>query len=358
MPRGRVYAEPPLPRGSPRAGRPGSAPGRCSPSGFAGQGGEGGSETCTPQLSPDPPSQHPRHLPHPSSAHQRPREARLQLPVQLPQLGSASLQVLFHIRTLKGGAISSAPRHSDAGGQGDPLLLWRHPGDTPAALGTGWPWPRGAAASHRFVHQLLQLRGQILEAHQGQSLIQLEKAETEPRDGADRGASPPCSPSPWGRTEPGPRPGSPPAAKQRERRPHNVHPDPPTRHQAAPSPRAAPSPPTCSRVWVKSGGCAARLAFSSRSPWLSESREMGLRVMFTSSKAAEISSVYCRGEGSREGRDSVSLRWGARHGTALPPPGTHLADVQKLVQGHPLVQAQRLPQGSVLLALPAGRTRG
>lgn len=61
-----------------------------------------------------------------------------------------------------------------------PPLLWRHPGDTPAALGTGWPWPRGAAASHRFVHQLLQLRGQILEAYQGQSLIQLEKAETEP----------------------------------------------------------------------------------------------------------------------------------------------------------------------------------
>lgn len=99
--RGAGWTQDPPPRGSPRAGQPGSAPGRCSPSGFAGQDGEGGSETCTPWLSPDPPSQHPRHLPHPSSAHQWPREARLQLPVQLPQLGSASLQVLFHIRTLK-----------------------------------------------------------------------------------------------------------------------------------------------------------------------------------------------------------------------------------------------------------------
>lgn len=36
-------------------------------------------------------------------------------------------------------------------------------------------------------------------------------------------------------------------------------------------------------------------------------------------------------------------------------PCTHLADVQELIQGHALVQVQRLPQGSVLLALPAGR---
>lgn len=47
-------------------------------------------------------------------------------------------------------------------------------------MGTGWPWPRGAATSHRFVHQLLQLRGQILEAYQGHVLIQLQKEEAEP----------------------------------------------------------------------------------------------------------------------------------------------------------------------------------
>lgn len=49
----------PPPHSSPRAGQPGSAPGRCSPSGFAGGDGERGSETCTPWLSPDPPTQHP-----------------------------------------------------------------------------------------------------------------------------------------------------------------------------------------------------------------------------------------------------------------------------------------------------------
>jgi len=39
-------------------------------------------------------------------------------------------------------------------------------------------------------------------------------------------------------------------------------------------------------------------------------------------------------------------------------PRTYLADVQELVQGHALVQVQRLPQGSVSLALPAGGGHG
>jgi len=50
----------------------------------------------------------------------------------------------------------------------------------PVALGTGWPRPRGAMVSHRFVCQLLQLCGQIQEAPLGHALLQLEKVETEP----------------------------------------------------------------------------------------------------------------------------------------------------------------------------------
>lgn len=62
----------------------------------------------------------------------------------------------------------------------------RHPGRSveesswPVALGTGWPWPWGAMGSHPIVCQLLQLCGQIQEASLCHTLIQLEKAETEP----------------------------------------------------------------------------------------------------------------------------------------------------------------------------------
>lgn len=76
--------------------------------------------------------------------------------------------------------------------------------------------------------------------------------------------------------------------------PLNMHPDPPTPTPGCPQ-------PTCSRVGVKSGGCAARLAFSSNSLWVWLSSEMGLRVMFIFSKAVEISPVYCWGEGSHDG---------------------------------------------------------
>lgn len=56
----------------------------------------------------------------------------------------------------------------------------QHPGRSAVALGTGWPWPWGAMGSHHIVCQLLQLCGQIQEASLGHTLIQLEKAETEP----------------------------------------------------------------------------------------------------------------------------------------------------------------------------------
>lgn len=39
-------------------------------------------------------------------------------------------------------------------------------------------------------------------------------------------------------------------------------------------------------------------------------------------------------------------------------PHSHLADIQELIQGHALVQVQSFPQGSILLALPAGWGHG
>lgn len=51
---------------------------------------------------------------------------------------------------------------------------------------------------------------------------------------------------------------------------------------------------------MKLGGCPARLVFSSKSLWLSLSSKMGLRVMFTFSKAVEISPVYCQSEGNHD----------------------------------------------------------
>lgn len=146
------------------------------------------------------PSQHPQDLHHPSIAHQRSREAHLHLLVQLPQLASVSLQVLFHIRALEElqsampPSTRSLPHHSQLMGGRAGENCWgrvkglaspRQPGRSveeppqPVALGTGWPCPWGAMVSH-FVCQLLQLCGQIQEASLGHVLIQLEKAETEP----------------------------------------------------------------------------------------------------------------------------------------------------------------------------------
>lgn len=123
--------------------------------------------------------------------------------------------------------------------------------------------------------------------------------------------------------------------------------------------------PTCSRVRVKSGGCPAWLAFSSKSLWLWLSREIGLRVIFIFSKAVEISPVYCQSKGSRDGARCwplTVLPSASPVPPALPPrpwhPHAHLADVQELVQGHGLVQVQRLPQGSISLALPVGGEHG
>lgn len=46
-------------------------------------------------------SQNPQDFPHLGITHQLPREAHLHLLIQLPQLESISLQVLFHIHALQ-----------------------------------------------------------------------------------------------------------------------------------------------------------------------------------------------------------------------------------------------------------------
>lgn len=75
----------------------------------------------------------------------------------------------------------------------------------------------------------------------------------------------------------------------------------PSQPKSNPIPSPGCTQHTCSRVKVKSGGCAAPLAFSSNSFWLWLSRGMGLRVMFIFSKALEMFPVYCQSKGGRDG---------------------------------------------------------
>lgn len=50
--------------------------------------------------------------------------------------------------------------------------------------------------------------------------------------------------------------------------------------------------------------------------------------------------------------------WSGSLPSRLWHPHAHLTDIQELIQGHALVQVQSLPQGSILLALPAGWGHG
>lgn len=119
------------------------------------------------------------------------------------------------------------------------------------------------------------------------------------RNGVHKGS---YTPSLWDRVEPGP-------SRQRmclvtltgytdgrglsqQQKEECSIPPQPTSNPPTPITRPGYTQHTCSRVRVKLGGCAARLALSSRSFWLWLSREMGLRVMSIFSKAVETSSAY------------------------------------------------------------------
>lgn len=64
-------------------------------------------------------------------------------------------------------------------------------------------------------------------------------------------------------------------------------------------------------------------------------------MTFSFWKAAEISPVYCRVRGAvRRGVTQCQPHVPTCIVSAL---GAHLADIQELIQGHPLVQVQCLP---------------